>query len=406
MDIGDSLSGTEKSIIYIPALSGGDIATYLNNEPRHRIYSTKNNPFYSLHQFDETPIVLISAGSHYKKSSIRYDLGIPIDETKVFTDSGGFQLKMNTGNITDAQALEWCENNGDIFPILDRPTGSAFYDNKEAMELSLASAKYYYENRKHKGEEVLNVLQGENQGEMENWYEQISQFEFDGWGMGGIMGVSEDTELTREAKFAEGLITLFRNKELEKEYCKRLHFFGVGSIKFMIYFQYIQMLMNEMSIDLQITCDTSSYSFVAKNGIYWLGRNDNDSMSGVQITKEYEYNQSNSFSLPCRYQCPVCKEYEDVPGAFMEFNSDGKRTSARLSNLITLHNLYVQKMVEKEIKNILLSRCFSTYQVFFSLSTVANLKLLSKIFGKTRDRGKEALKLLKAVFGEDDERFI
>ena len=393
----------ERNAQYIPALSGGIISRFLEDTPKFRIYSEKSNPYYALKEFDENPMVLISAGTNFRKDTFRHELGMG-DETNVFIDSGGYQLKMNTVDktkYTDAIALSWSEKNGDVFPILDRPTGSHFYDDKEALALSLVSAKYYSDNRKHNGEQILNVLQGESKGAMEEWYSNISEYKFDGWALGGISNKNADAELGMEAKFASGLLVFFQNKEFEKEECKRLHLFGVGSIKYMIYFQYIQMLINEMDIDLQITCDTSSYSYVAKNGVYWLGRNENDSMVGKTITVAKEYKPNKSFRFPCPYDCPVCSSVEDVDKYFMEFDADGNRRTKKLTYLSTLHNLYLQKRVEQETRNILSSRCFSTYKTFFSEHTCINLERLSNIFGKTRDRGEEARKLLIAVFGEE-----
>ena len=161
------------------------------------------------------------------------------------------------------------------------------------------------------------------------------------------------------------------------------------------------MLLNDMDIDLQITCDTSSYGYVAKNGVYWLGKNENDSMIGKTITKKNEYKPSKEFRFPCPYDCPVCSSVENVEEYFMEFDTDGNRIASKLAHLSTLHNLDVQKRVERETRNILSSRCFSTYKVFFSEHTSINLERLSNIFGKTRDRGEEARKLLIAVFGEE-----
>ena len=263
-------------------------------------------------------------------------------------------------------------------------------------------AKYYYENRKHNGEQILNVLQGENKGALEYWYQKISQYEFDGWAYGGITNLNPDGELAMEAKFATGLLVLFQNKEFEKEKCKRLHLFGIGSIKYMIYFQYIQMLLNDMGLDIQITYDTSTYGFVAKNGVYWLGKNENDSMIGKTISNRNDYAPSKEFRLPCIYDCPVCASVENVEEYFMELDKDGDRKTSKLTRISTLHNLYVQKRVEQETRNILSSRCFTTYKVFFSGHTALNLERLSNIFGKTRDRGEEARKLLIAVFGEEE----
>ena len=95
---------------------------------------------------------------------------------------------VNAEKYTDEVALKWSEANGNIFPILDRPAFSKLYDYDFSLKSSVNSAKYYHENRSKSDADVLNVLQGENKDDMENWYKEISKYKFEGWGFGGSKG--------------------------------------------------------------------------------------------------------------------------------------------------------------------------------------------------------------------------
>ena len=171
----------QRTAIYIPAYSDGltklfynktdkDIANYelsdFKDKKSLRIYGDADSYF-------KNPWMLISAGVQYDKKDVRKKIGA--EKAKVFIDSGGFQLAMGTVNankFTDKVALEWSEKNGDIFPILDRPVRNIGPDKplktyEECLEKSVASAKYYYENRTRSDALVLNVLQGQQKKNME-----------------------------------------------------------------------------------------------------------------------------------------------------------------------------------------------------------------------------------------------
>ena len=160
--------------IYIPAYSDGLTKLFYNNTDKDiaenvlcdfkekkslRIYNKDVDSYY------KNPWILISAGVQYDKADVRKNIGA--ETSRVFIDSGGFQLAMGTVNekkFNDKVALEWSEKNGDIFPILDRPVRNLGPDKplktyEECLEKSVASAKYYSENRTRSDALVLNVLQ-------------------------------------------------------------------------------------------------------------------------------------------------------------------------------------------------------------------------------------------------------
>ncbi len=169
-----------RNAIYIPAYSDGLMSMFYSMNDKEiatkyqpdfkkqkslRIYNKKYDAYF------HNPYLLISAGTQYNKKNFREKLDIG-DECKIFVDSGGYQLAMGTVNAnkyTDEVALKWSEANGNIFPILDRPAFSKLYDYDFSLKSSVNSAKYYQENRSKSDAYVLNVLQGENKEDMENW---------------------------------------------------------------------------------------------------------------------------------------------------------------------------------------------------------------------------------------------
>ena len=176
-----------KKAIYIPAYSDGLMSMFygkddnqIAKENQEDFSDKKSLRIYNkdVDSYFHNPYILISAGSVYKKTNFRKT--IHAENSIVFVDSGGYNLAHSTldhKRYTDKIALEFSEANGDIFPILDRPTFtlgmmredkkgkqkpvSPYKDYKECLNLSVNSAKYYYENRSRSDATILNVIQGQ-----------------------------------------------------------------------------------------------------------------------------------------------------------------------------------------------------------------------------------------------------
>ena len=414
---------TEKEALFVPAFASGGLTPFIRFsdetiEERYlssytdkqslRVFNQEDNPYFSLKDFQNNPALLISAGSNYTTKDFRNQLMVG-DECKVFIDSGGFQIKMgkvDPTKYTNEIAFKWSEENGDIFPILDWPTGSTCYDSNTALTNSLASAKYYSENRKHKGEQVLNVLQGESKSEVEKWFKELSKYQFDGWGVGGITDKNPNAKVEPEVKFCLALLTLYSSGEFEKEHCKRLHLFGVSSFPYMIYFQYIQRILNKQCIDVQISYDTTSWNQQTFRGKYSLGRSTKFTGASCTFTSQKEYTVNKDFRFPCPYDCPICVGLGDVNSLLMEFKN-GERQFQNFSFLVSFHNLYVTLKVEKEIRNILSADCPSVYDACFPKKITDNLRHLQTIFDKEKriDKTDAQRRLLVTLFSEENVLF-
>jgi len=398
-----------KEAIYIPAYSDGLMGMFYGksdkeiaeaNQPDFdkkkslRIYNRDFDAYF------HNPYILISAGTSWRKTDFRKT--IHAENSNVFVDSGGYNLAHGTVDpkkFTDKVALEWSEKNGDVFPILDRPSftlhlknddgtpKSPYQDYDECLKLSVASAKYYTENRTRSDTIVLNVLQGLTVEEIEQWYKEISKYQFEGWAYGGTNG--------NLGRILPALKFLLQHGELERESCKMFHIFGVTSNESMIYFQYIQMVLEKMGFAIQITYDSTYWNRTCVYGSYMtrpryivgLG------MEAMNWPNSINYKEmSKDFRLPCK--CPICLDLKDTYEFFNNYkvDDDGEETIVfgKFNNMIAFHNLYLQLEYLENINKIFGSGMRDVYNEFFPKRVSDNFDLIDRYFNKLDDKEIEA----------------
>ena len=395
-----------KDAIYIPAYSDGlmsmfysmtdkEIATKYQPDFREqkslRIYNKKYKAYF------HNPYLLISAGTQYNKQNFREKLDIG-DECKIFVDSGGYQLAMGTVNaekFTDEVALKWSEANGNIFPILDRPAFSKLYDYDFSLTSSVNSAKYYHENRSKSDAYVLNVLQGENKDDMENWYKEISPYKFEGWGFGGSKG--------NLALIGMAILTLLNNGEFDREECKYLHIFGVSSNEAMVYIQFIQRMLNRQSIDIQLTYDSTYWNRTCVFGGYFIREQYiiGTGMESMNWPNTIDYAKlGKDFKLPC--WCPICEDLDDSYSFFNTFkkNKQGeeKISFVKFNMMVGFHNLFLQMIYNKMTNRLLRADMAEVYKESFSPKIYKNLMLLETVFSKPKNG--DNYQILQQVFNK------
>ena len=390
-----------REAIYIPAYSDGLMGMFYGksdkeiaevNQPDFekkkslRIYNKEFDSYF------HNPYILISAGTSWRKKDFRKT--IHADKSVVFVDSGGYNLAHGTVDpkkFTDKIALEWSEANGDIFPILDRPSftlhlknddgtpKSPYKDYQECLDLSVESAKYYTENRTRSDTLVLNVLQGLEVAEIEKWYKNISKYQFEGWAYGGTNG--------NLGRILPALKFLLKSGELDRETCKMFHIFGVTSNESMIYFQYIQMVLDRMDIDIQVTYDSTYWNRTCVYGSYMtkpryivgLG------MEAMNWPNSINYKEmSKDFKLPCK--CPVCLDLKDTYSFFNNYkvDDDGEETIVfgKFNNMIAFHNLYLQLEYLENVNRIFSSGMRDVYNEFFPKRVSDNFDLIDRYFSE------------------------
>ena len=173
--------------------------------------------------------------------------------TFVLGDSGGFQIGKGVwegdwkdpncpkAGLKRRQVLEWLDTYMDRGMILDIPawvarspagqlaTGVTTY--QEAVNATMINNDYFMRNRTGKCK-FLNVLQGENHSEAENWYNQMKKFcdpkqysqPFEGWAMGGQNMCDVDLMLRR-------LVALRFDNLLERGQHDWMHFLGTSKLE-------------------------------------------------------------------------------------------------------------------------------------------------------------------------------
>jgi len=395
-----------KDAIYIPAYSDGlmsmfysmddkEIATKYQPDFREkkslRIYNKKYKAYF------HNPYLLISAGTQYNKKNFREKLDIG-EECKIFVDSGGYQLAMGTVNaekFTDEVALKWSEANGNIFPILDRPAFSKLYDYDFSLKSSVNSAKYYQENRSKSDAYVLNVLQGENKEDMENWYKEISPYKFEGWGFGGSKG--------NLALIGMAILTLLNNGEFDREECKYLHIFGVSSNEVMVYLQFIQRMLNRQDIDIQLTYDSTYWNRTCVFGGYFIREQYiiGTGMESMNWPNTIDYAKlGKDFKLPC--WCPICEDLEDGHSFFNTFKKNKKGEEkisfVKFNMMVGFHNLFLQMIYNKMTNRLLRADMPEVYKEAFSPKVYKNLRLLETVFSKPKNG--DNYQILQQVFNK------
>ena len=395
-----------RNAIYIPAYSDGLMSMFYSMNDKEiatkyqpdfkkqkslRIYNKKYDAYF------HNPYLLISAGTQYNKKNFREKLDIG-EECKIFVDSGGYQLAMGTVNaekFTDEVALKWSEANGNIFPILDRPAFSKLYDYDFSLKSSVNSAKYYQENRSKSDAYVLNVLQGENKEDMENWYKKISPYKFEGWGFGGSKG--------NLALIGMAILTLLNNGEFDREKCKYLHIFGVSSNEVMVYLQFIQRMLNRQDIDIQLTYDSTYWNRTCVFGGYFIREQYiiGTGMESMNWPNTIDYAKlGKDFKLPC--WCPICEDLDDGYSFFNTFKKNKKGEEkisfVKFNMMVGFHNLFLQMIYNKMTNRILKADMPEVYKEAFSPKIYKNLMLLETVFSKPRNG--DNYQILQQVFNK------
>ena len=266
---------TETKPIFFPAISSQSSTVYgftnktiknlsINIAKDLRFYSKLDNYFYY-------PYVLFNAHEHLltygiKKNELHKKRHID-KKCLVFVDSGGYQLGKGAKENPKYNAkivLPWCESNGDIFPIIDYPLFSPYKRTyKESLDFTIKNGEYYKKHRKKKGVKILNVLQGRDFDEIDEWYESIKHLNkgkggLDGWAIGGC--------INNPALYMYGIRELVRNKEFSKSKQTWLHIFGTSSFENMLYLSVVQKCLNKLGCNIQISYDSSTQCKTSKYG--------------------------------------------------------------------------------------------------------------------------------------------
>ena len=255
------------NFIYFPSFSAGEMGS--NFVKDHRFRNDMTIRFYT----DEFPKefqhkqLLITAGAHMSVQDYKNKMGLT-DDNLVMGDSGGFQfasgaLKWDL-KYRD-KIFNWLSVNTDVAMNLDLPPRLKNEGKfQECLDISLDNFKYFQE-KQDGSTKFLNVVQGDDEHTYKHWYNQVKDFDFNGWGIGGAGG-----SLYR---FMSGVYSLLQGKEHLNSRNEYFHILGISKISDFLMLNQLQKSLNEIGSNIVVTTDSSSPDRAVVFGSYYLNYN-------------------------------------------------------------------------------------------------------------------------------------
>ena len=249
--------------IYFPSFSAGAMGSSLAKNVK--LKNDLSIRFYS----DEFPEkyrhtdILITAGHHFKKDDYKNDLGLT-DKNLVMGDSGGYQIA--SGAIKWDMSIRerifnWLEHNSDIAMNLDIPPKIKYEGMyEECLKISKDNFKYFADNQSG-NTDFLNVVQGTNDLEYINWYNEMKEYPFQGWAVGGGG--------RNVFAFMSGVMSLLQGGEHLKDTNKYFHILGISKVKDFLMLNQLQKSLNEVDSKVVVTTDSSSPDRAVVFGSYY-----------------------------------------------------------------------------------------------------------------------------------------
>jgi len=249
--------------IYFPSFSAGAMGSSLAKNVK--LKNDLSIRFYS-EEFPERyrhTDILITAGHHFKKDDYRNDLGLT-DKNLVMGDSGGYQIASGAIkwdiSIRD-RIFKWLEHNSDIALNLDIPPKIKYEGMyEECLQISKDNFKYFADNQSGKTD-FLNVVQGTNDLEYVNWYNEMKDYPFQGWAVGGGG--------RNVFAFMSGVMSLLQGGEHLKDTNKYFHILGISKVKDFLMLNQLQKSLNEVDSNIVVTTDSSSPDRAVVFGSYY-----------------------------------------------------------------------------------------------------------------------------------------
>ena len=247
--------------IYFPSFSAGEYGDKLKKDFKFRNGMTCR--FYSKEMEEKYrhPQVLITAGAHFKTDGYRDKLGLTEDNL-VMGDSGGYQIASGAmkWDIKHRERIfRWLEENTDIAMNLDIPPRLKYQGQYgECLQISKENFKYFSDNQSG-STQFMNVIQGDDEHTYMNWYNEVKDFDFMGWGVGGCGG-----SLYR---FMSGVLALLNGKEHLKPNNEYFHILGTSKIRDFLMLIQLQKSLEDIGSNVTVTTDSSNGNFGGTNGL-------------------------------------------------------------------------------------------------------------------------------------------
>lgn len=302
-------------------------------------------------------------------------------DTWLLGDSGGYQIGKGVweGDWKDIncpkaskkrdQVLAWAENYMDYNIAMDIPTWVIREEkSREATKINsyseaVAGTKINYEwwirNRTGKCK-FLNVLQGNNHTEAEDWYQKIKEFcdpkiypneHFNGWAMGG-------QHVADPHLFIHRIVQMAQDGLLEPGKHDVIHFLGLSKLEFACLLTDLQNSIRKyINPNMTITYDAASPFLATANGQIYTSNRMNDRekwtyrMSAAPDDKKYHNDHRlyadvavNDGKLPDFVDSPITKglKISDIcvygPGDLNKIGKEGKTSWDSFAYAIMMAN--------------------------------------------------------------------
>ncbi|MCK9430150.1 MAG: hypothetical protein M0R17_09120 [Candidatus Omnitrophica bacterium] len=355
---------------YYPSFSVGPFGNNLIKNTKLNDLSLR---FYSNEYPPELrhPHFLVTAGHFFKKDNIRELFGFDKD-TSVMGDSGGFQIASGALKYSPEivhKIFNWLEDNSDVAMNLDIPP-RILYQNKykECLDISKSNFKYFADHQTGKTT-FLNVLQGDDENSYLNWYDNVCQFPFNGWGIGGAGG-----SLYR---FMCGIMTLVENQEHLKKTVKYIHILGATKITDILILSQLQKSLDDIGCNIKVTVDSSTPSQRVAYGLYFINFDiKNCNFKSINIPKLRDEQWIEFFEKNKNKNFPFIKacQFDSILEKNISF-LDVLKCDDQSSNAIILHNFYYYK----EVMELLNSYVYSSEYLEEQLVTTDTFNVLKSI---------------------------
>ena len=396
----DNLTLKQKDYaIFLPALSGF-YATYIGNERfPDKVKSVvgdrlpKNIPnMEAMNWLNKQEALFPYKWSLYSAGHADMDLTkhVPREDmvrsrsadTLMVADSGGFQIAKGVwpGAWADTKdkaaqkkreaVIKWQSGIANYGMTLDIPTWTyldpkaseacGIKSYKDAVDATLFNNEFFMEARGN-DLKILNVLQGSNHTEADQWYDTMKKFcsdaydkPFDGWGMGGQNMCDLHLVLKR-------LVTLIHEGLLEQGQHDWMHFLGTSKLEWALLLTDIQRAVRRHhNPDFTISFDCASPFLATANGqVYTRLRTDDRGkwsymMEATADDKKYAYN-TDSFrdvvirdgihemfeDSPISSRCSIGDICKYAPGELNKIGKEGKTSWDSFSYALLMgHNVW------------------------------------------------------------------
>ena len=217
---------------------------------------------------------LYSAG-HATRDTAKSDVQEPMIQKRdrensfILGDSGGFQIatgvikcdwpNFKTDDDLRKTILNWLEHTADYSMVLDIPTLAAapplnaktgLTDWVDCLDYTMFNNDYFVRNRTG-NTKFLNVLQGNNEQQADDWYGAVKHYPFEGWAMAGYN--------MKQLHLALRRLIVMRDEKMLDPGRDLIHYLGTSKLNWSCIFTAIQRNIREtINPNMMVTYDAAS----------------------------------------------------------------------------------------------------------------------------------------------------